>query len=84
MFAQDHGKVVLPLDLWKLDTFFIQPQNLISGPESINGVLKKTLRRRPVEVLAIKEIVVDLLFRKVFGAAFGIDRQMGKAAQVIV
>jgi hypothetical protein len=56
----------LPFYLWKPNTLLVHSKNLVNCTKSVNGVLKKTLRRRIVKVLAMIEIVIYLLFGKVF------------------
>jgi hypothetical protein len=46
----------------------------------VNGVLKKTLRRRIVKVLAMIEIVIYLLFGKVFRTKLIENDEVGKTA----
>ena len=71
--------MVLSLYLGKLDLLVFHAQDLVNGPQAENSVLEKTFGWSFVQVLAMKEIIIDHFSREGLRALLVVQAQVRQA-----
>jgi|TARA_B100002049_G_scaffold211017_1_gene173793 hypothetical protein len=83
-FAKHYRELVLSLYLGKLDLLVFHAQDLVNGPQAENSVLEKTFGWSFVQVLAMKEIIIDHFSREGLRALLVVQAQVRQASLVVV
>ena len=81
--AQHYGQFILTLYLRQIDLLIIDAQDFVNGTKTENGVLEKAFGRCFVQVLAMKQIIINELGRECLRALFVVQAQVCQTSRVI-